>query len=153
MPKKIPRPSDFTRCYGCGADNPRGLALDFHREGEGAAESVVASFVPPAELGGYGRILHGGVTATLADEAFGWAIWGLLGKLGVTTDLAVRYVASLRCGEPLTVRGFIDHHDARGASVRAEIRDDSGRLAATASGTLRFVSQRAVERMGAFKAG
>jgi len=142
----IPRPEGFTRCYGCGRDNPVGLGLSFHREGD----AVVAPFIPAPEHGGYGRLLHGGVTATLLDEAFGWASYSLLGRIAMTTDLAITFHAALHCGEALTVRGFVERHDERTAMVRAEIRSATGRLGATGTGTLRFVSRRVVERIGGF---
>ncbi len=145
----IPRPPGFTRCYGCGPDNERGLALEFDRDGE----AVVARLTPSPEHGGYGRLVHGGVTATLVDEAFGWALFALLGKIGMTTEMTLTFHAPLRCGEPLMVRGTIEHSDARTAIVRAEIHHGAGKLAATGTGTLRFVSQRAVERIGGFSAG
>jgi uncharacterized protein (TIGR00369 family) len=144
----VPRPEAFTRCYGCGRDNPRGLALAFHRDGD----AVVAPFTPAPEHGGYGRLLHGGVTATLLDEAFGWATYSLLGKIAMTTDLAISFHAPLHCGEALTVRGFVERHDERTAVVHAEIHSATGRLAATGIGTLRFISRRVVERIGGFTA-
>ena len=65
MPREpIARPARFTRCYGCGHDNERGLALDFFRDGD----SVVADFTPAPDHGGYGKVLHGGVAARRAIE-------------------------------------------------------------------------------------
>jgi len=142
----IPCPEGFTRCYGCGRDNPVGLTLDLQPDGD----AVVVTFTAAPEHGGYGRLLHGGVTATLLDEAFGWASYSLLGRIAMTTDLAITFHAALRCGDALTVRGFVERHDERTAVVRAEIRSAAGRLGATGTGTLRFVSRRAVERIGSF---
>jgi uncharacterized protein (TIGR00369 family) len=98
-------------------------------------------------------VLHGGVTATLIDETFGWAIFGLLGKLGMTTTLTVSFHAPLTCGETCTVRGRVESHDDREARVRAEVLDARGKLAAEGTGTLRFISARVVERLGAFDGG
>ncbi len=148
MREAIPRPARFTRCYGCGQENALGLKLDFAREGD----AVVATFVPAPDHGGYGRVLHGGVTSTLIDEAFGWTIFGLLGRLGMTTELHVTYSAPLFCGEAATIRGSIERHDEREAIVRAIVTDPRGRVAAEGRGTLRFVSLRAVERLGGFTA-
>lgn len=145
--ESIVRPLNFTTCYGCGRDNARGLKLEFQREGD----SVVAEFVPSPEHGGYGRVVHGGVTATLVDEAFGWTIYGLLGKLGMTTDMKIAFHAPLLCGEKLLVRGSVEQKDERQAVLRAEVLDHEGELAAEATGTMRFVSIRAVERIGGFK--
>lgn len=143
----LQRPDRFTRCYGCGPDNERGLKLDFFKEGD----SVIARFVPAPDHGGYGVIVHGGVTATLLDEAFGWTIFGLLGKLGMTTDMKIEFKAPLRCGKTATVRGRVERHDDREIFVRAEVHDDQGILAAVGTGTMRVVSMRVVERLGAFE--
>jgi uncharacterized protein (TIGR00369 family) len=141
---EIPRPEGFTRCYGCGADNARGLGLVFQRTGD----EVVASFTPAREHGGYGRMVHGGVITTLLDEAFGWALYGLLGKVGITTELSAAFHAPLRCGEALRVRGWVERHDARFAVLRAEVHDARGQLAASGTGTMRLVSMRAIQRLG-----
>lgn len=148
MPREpIARPPRFTHCYGCGRDNKRGLALDFYKEGD----SVVADFTPPPEFGGYGRVLHGGVTATAIDEAFGWAIYGLLGKLGMTTEMTVRFLAPIFCGTVLAIRGVVEKHEEESATIRVTIHDPRGNLAAEGVGQLRFVSTRLVERLGDFK--
>ena len=148
MPREpIARPPRFTNCYGCGHDNKRGLALDFFRDGA----SVVADFTPAPEHGGYGRVLHGGVTATAIDEAFGWTIYGLLGKLGMTTEMSVKFLAPLYCGVTLTVRGVLEKHDDDAATIRVQIHDPRGNLGAEGVGQLRFVSARLVERLGDFK--
>jgi uncharacterized protein (TIGR00369 family) len=149
MRQPIERPAKFNACYGCGSANARGLALEFFREGD----SVVADFTPAPEHGGYGTVLHGGVTATLIDEAFGWTIFGLLGKLGLTTTLTVSFHAPLTCGETCLVRGRVESQTGREARVRAEVLDPRGKLAAEGTGTLRFVSARAVERIGGFDGG
>jgi len=86
----------------------------------------------------------------LLEGAFGWASCSLLGKIAMTTDLAITFHAALRCGEALTVRGFVERHDDRTAAVRGEIRSETGQLGATGTATLRFVSRRAVERIGGF---
>ena len=149
MREPIDRPVKFNQCYGCGSANARGLGLTFFRDGP---DAVVADFTPAPEHGGYGKVLHGGVTATLVDETFGWTIFGLLGKLGMTTTLTVSFHAPLTCGETCTVRGRVESHTEREANVRAQVTDARGKLAAEAVGTLRFVSPRAVERIGGFSA-
>ena len=147
MREPIPRPANFNACYGCGGANARGLQLTFFRDGD----SVVADFTPAREHGGYGKILHGGVTATLLDEMFGWTIYGLLGKLGMTTDMKIEFKAPLYCGKTATVRGRVERHDEREIAVRAEVTDEDGHIAAVATGTMRVASMRLIERLGAFE--
>lgn len=139
----IPRQFGFSHCFVCGPDNLRGLRLVFEREGD----SVLTTFTPPLEYGGYGTILHGGLTSTLLDEAMAWAVYGLLNRLSLTTELRVKFLAPVRCGEPLTVVGTIISRTDQGAETRAELRDPSGAVRAEGTGTMRFVSARAVERM------
>jgi acyl-coenzyme A thioesterase PaaI-like protein len=115
---------------------------------------VVADFTAGDEHGGFGRIVHGGLTAALVDEAFGWAVWTLVGRAAVTVELRVAYRAPIYCGVPVTVRSWIAEQDARTARVCAEIRAASdGALAASADGTMRLASRRAIERMGGFATG
>jgi acyl-coenzyme A thioesterase PaaI-like protein len=149
MRERIDKPEKFNTCFGCGSANAFGLALVFYREDD----SVVAEFTPRAEFGGFGKVLHGGVTSSLIDESFGWAIFGLLGKLGMTTTLTVGFRSPIFCGEPSTVRCRVESHDGRQAHLRAEVRDARGELAAEGTGILRFVSARAVERIGGLEFG
>lgn len=139
----IPRQFGFSHCFVCGPDNLRGLRLVFEREGS----RVFTSFTPAPEYGGYGTILHGGLTSTLLDEAMAWAIYGLLDRLSLTTELRVRFLGPARCGDTLTVMGEIVTHDDQGAETRAEVRDSEGVVRAEGFGTMRFVSTRVVERL------
>ena len=143
----ISRPAGFTRCYGCGGDNALGLALEFFRDGD----TVIAEWTPLDEHGGFGRLVHGGLLATVIDEAFGWATYALLGEAALTTELSVTYHAGVVCGEPVTVRGAIAGRDAKTVEVRAEIADAKGALAATGIGKMRVLSIRALERLGRFR--
>ena len=141
------KPGRLTTCYGCGKDNARGLGLQFYREGD----QVTAAFTPAADHGGYGQVVHGGVVATALDEALGWAIFGLLDKLGVTTELRVRFEAPILCGKSYTVKGRVAKADERQAELAAEIVDESGARVAAGEGTMRVVTARAIERIGGFK--
>ncbi|MES1206348.1 MAG: PaaI family thioesterase [Pseudomonadota bacterium] len=143
MPQPIPRRADFSNCYVCGPDNPRGLRMTFEREGD----LVVSTYTPALDLGGYGTILHGGVTSTLLDEAMAWAVYGLLDRLSLTTEMRVRFLRQLRCGDRLTITGTVTGTDRKGAATRAEIRDSAGVLSADATGTMRFLSIAVAERL------
>ncbi len=69
-------------CFGCGADNPRGLRLEIFQDGTDA----VATFVATADLGGWPERLHGGVIGLLVDEMLVYAgaphdLWGMTAKV------------------------------------------------------------------------
>lgn len=139
----IPRRFDFTSCFVCGPDNLRGLHLVFERE----ANQVFSTFTLPFEYGGYGTVLHGGLTSTVLDEAMAWAVYGLLDRLSMTTSLHIQFIRPARCGEPLNVTGEIRSSDGQVAQAHAELRDAAGLLLAEGTGSMRFVSNRAIERI------
>ncbi|MDP6942782.1 MAG: PaaI family thioesterase [Myxococcota bacterium] len=103
------------QCYGCGPNNPEGLRLRFAREGD----SVVTTFTARSGLDGPPGILHGGLQATLCDEVAGWALVGLLGKMGFTTSMNVRYMRPVRLEVPVEVRAKIASHE--GAIVTLKV--------------------------------
>lgn len=143
LPSPIPRGFGFETCFACGPDNDKGLRLVFERDGD----TVVCTYTADAALGGYGTILHGGLTSTLLDEAMAWAVYGLLGKLPLTTELRVRFLGSIRTGEPLAISARIVSSDARGANACAELRNAAGQLCADGEGHLRFISAAAAARL------
>lgn len=58
-------------------------------------------------------IVHGGVAATLADNAMGYQASQSLGGPVATVNLAVDYLASIRAGDWLEVRSRIDRQGKR----------------------------------------
>lgn len=91
------------RCYGCGPHNPDGLRLRFTREGD----AVVTRFTPRAGQEGPPNVFHGGLQATLADEVAGWTLVGILGKMGFTTSMSVRYIRPLKIDVEVEARGRV----------------------------------------------
>ena len=56
-------------CFGCGADNPLGLRLKSHMEGD----ELVAGFKPDENHCSYRGFLNGGIATTLIDCHSAWA--------------------------------------------------------------------------------
>src|SRR5262249_20775572 len=54
------------RCFGCSPDNPHGLGLRFFETDAG----VEIDYTAPDRVEGAPGIVHGGVQATILDEAF-----------------------------------------------------------------------------------
>lgn len=59
-------PQPQSGCFACGPDHPHGLKLRLRADGHG---SVMANWIPRKEWEGYQGIIHGGVVATVLDEA------------------------------------------------------------------------------------
>lgn len=66
------RPNPAKLCFACGEENPRGLHMHFRME----SDKAIAEFTIPEYLQGFPGQAHGGVVATMLDEAMGWATYG-----------------------------------------------------------------------------
>ena len=98
------------RCYGCGPHNPQGLRLSFFETDEG----VEIDYTAPDHVEGAPGIVHGGVQATLLDEAFCMTVHAKHGRHVVTGELTVRYRRPVPTGTPLLVRGrIVEAHRGR----------------------------------------
>lgn len=122
-------PSPSRMCFGCGTENPRGLALRFRLE-DGRA---IADFTPPDDLQGYPGLAHGGGVATMLDEAMSWAAYGQ-GIWAMTSRLTLRFRQSVPVGEPLTVSGWVTRKRGRFLETRSELRSQQGSLLVEADG-------------------
>lgn len=119
-------------CFACGEKNPISLALKFE---EIAKNKVRAEFVPGEYHQGYNGIIHGGLTATLLDEAMAHVI-GFKGIKAFTAELNIRYRKVIEIGEKLEIVG--EYKKSKKSSianiyyVQAEIFDGEGNLKAQA---------------------
>ena len=116
-------------CFGCGDLNPKGLKLVFRLE-DGVA---VAEFDPDPQHRGYPGLMHGGLVATVLDEAMGWAIYGE-GVWAMTARMQVRFRRSVPLDRRLRVRAYITKRRQRLVQARAELRDEDGTLLAEGEG-------------------
>jgi uncharacterized protein (TIGR00369 family) len=90
---------------------------------------------------GWDDVLHGGVTATILDEAASYVPFSM-GFVTVTARLEVRYSLPIRVDEELTIEGRLI--DRRRNVVRAEsdIRDRDGTVRASAVAKLMILGER-----------
>ena len=116
-------------CFACGEDNPRGLGMRFEMQ----SDRAVAQFTVPDYLQGFPGRAHGGVVATMLDEAMGWAVYGS-GNWAMTAKLSMRFRAKVPLGEPLTVSGWVTRDRGRFLELRSEVRSQEGILLAEADG-------------------
>lgn len=78
-------------CFGCSKRNDKGLKLEFFRH----ERAVFAAWTPDHDLQSYHNILHGGIQATMLDEAGAWWVYLIAGTSGLTSRLSVRYHKSV----------------------------------------------------------
>lgn len=123
-------------CFACGTSNPHGLGLTFVTATDG---SVHANWWPRDVHEGFAGIIHGGIVATVLDEAMSKAVAANV-EPGLTCRLEVRLSRSVSTNERLTVRGWVVDRHRRRIQAAAEILDDSG--AERASGSATFLVRR-----------
>jgi uncharacterized protein (TIGR00369 family) len=107
--------SNDDMCFACGPENPIGLKLRFHFEGE----EYVTEFEVRPEHQGWAGIMHGGLLTTLLDEVMARLLWERQSN-AITAKLEVRFLRPVAVGERLVVRGRIVEDRGRRVLTRAE---------------------------------
>ena len=121
-------------CFVCGLENPVGLRLVFYETGPG---EVTAAYAPPEQFQGFPRVLHGGIVASMLDEAGGRVVMiGDHSRFMMTAKLEIRYRRPTPLGQPLAVVGRLLRLRGRLAQAHAEIRLADGTVTAEADMTL-----------------
>jgi uncharacterized protein (TIGR00369 family) len=118
-------------CFACGRSNPIGLGLQFKRTTGG---KVFARFSPTEYHQGWDGIVHGGLLATLMDEAMAHSIT-MNGDSAVTAKMEIRYKQPVPVGQTLEVIGWIVSDKGRLVETKAFVILSDGKVAAEAMGT------------------
>lgn len=116
-------------CFACSPKNPIGLRLSFWEE----AGEVCATFLVRPEYQGWPGFLHGGLVATLCDEAMAQWLWRR-GVEAYTGELAVRFKKAIPVGAALEVRASLVEKRGKVAVLTATVLFPDGTIAATATG-------------------
>ena len=111
--------SSSNRCFGCGPANLNGLRLEFLLASDGA---VVSLPVVPESFEGHPGFLHGGIIATLLDEAMSKAVRAL-GHPSMTRKMDVEYLRPVPGGAPLRLEGRVVRSEGRKHWAEAVIAD------------------------------
>jgi len=125
-------------CLVCGRANPHGLRLDLLVDDADA--SVHVTFTPRIEHIGFEGVVHGGIIATVFDEAMVWAATWAGRRFCVCAELSVRYLRVARVDQPLTVIARISQNRSRLKIATAEAFDLGGAKVAEAVGKYTPVS-------------
>ena len=112
---------DDAHCFVCGALNKHGLHAKFEVDIE--QQSTCCRIIIPADFQGWQNIVHGGILATLLDEACIYACRSVSVNC-VTADLSVRYKKPVTVGDELIVSAQIVEQKKRIFQVAARIEID-----------------------------
>jgi len=121
-------------CFVCGRENPVGLQLNFYETGSG---EVTVDFTPLENYQGYPGVLHGGIVASVLDEAAGRAHMGNFPpRFMFTAKLEIKYRKNIPIGKPLRIIGKSGKDRGRMAEGWSGIYNQEGELLAEASALL-----------------
>ncbi len=96
--------------------------------------------IEPFHLNGNGT-LHGGMYATLIDNAMGFAVADLAQVRIATTQMNVHFLGPVSSGR-ITCIAEVLHRTRRTATAEAKVRDAAGALLAMGTGAFRIFEQR-----------
>ena len=108
-------------CIACGRENPHGLRLRFENKGQ----MVASDWIPSEGWQGFRGVIHGGVVATVLDEAMSKAVVAR-GWEALTAELTIRLRKRVAPGERLTVLGMVVSKRKREIRAEASLRDGGG---------------------------
>jgi len=129
-----------TQCFCCGAENERGLHLEFSYPNPGTAET---SLVIPDYFSGWKQTTHGGFLSMLLDEIMAHAILYSKktgepeDKTAVTAEITVRFKKPVETGTPVKVVGRVVETKGRLVATEGWIYDENDVVAA--EGKARFL--------------
>ena len=127
-------PNPTNTCFGCGGANDRGMKLTF--EQDDATERIRGAFKLGAEYQGGPGFIHGGIIATVLDEAMG-KLCRFRSVRAVTAELIVEYLKPVSVDAPLLIEAYEVEKTGRNLHFVGEIRNQAGDLLARGRG--RFV--------------
>ena len=128
-------PNPENLCFGCGGANDDGMKLTFVQDNE--RHKIIGRFVLGERYQGGGGMAHGGIIATLLDEAMG-KVCRFREVRAVTAQLNVQYLKPVSVHDEIIVEGW-EESEQKGRNLFhvGEIRNAAGEV--LARGQARFV--------------
>lgn len=102
--------------------------------------SVIYIDVEEYHLNGTGT-LHGGVYASLIDNAMGLSVLALVGVRTATIEMNVHFLGAVSEGR-ITCRSEVVHRTRRTATAEAKVHDEGGNLVAMGTGAFRVFERK-----------
>jgi uncharacterized protein (TIGR00369 family) len=127
-------PNPANKCFGCGGANDGGMKLTFEQDNQ--KRRIVGRFVLGERYQGGGGMAHGGIIATLLDEAMG-KVCRFREARAVTAELNIEYLKPVSVQEEIVVEGWETERQGRNLFHTGEIRNSAGVVLARGRG--RFV--------------
>ena len=126
---KLGHPQNF--CFACGPDNPDGMKLQFSLDE--AAHLAICHFTIDRRYQGPPKHAHGGIIATILDEAMG-KVNKLRQVIALTSEITINYLKPVPLNKPLRVESREVKVKGRRHINMAEILNQKGEVLARGRG-------------------
>ena len=124
-------------CFGCSPSNPIGLRMAFAEDGD----FIVSKWQPGDNFQGWIDTLHGGIQATLIDEA------AELRTSGYTSKMDIRYVKPVSTAEgPVTLKARLINQKMMMAFIEVKLYNCHEELCADATCVYRIFPREVAEK-------
>ncbi len=133
----------YPQCFGCGQENPIGLRLSPHVDGD----AVVASFVPKDDHQGWPGIVHGGIIASLLYEVLE-NFAHQRGIVAMMRRMDTRLRRPAKTGVEIKARSWLTERSDREMHVSATLTSADGVLIAEGEAALVILSPAQRARLG-----
>ena len=137
-------PNPSNKCFGCGGDNAGGMKLTF--EQDNVNRKIVGRFVLGERFQGGGGFAHGGIIATLLDEAMG-KVCRFRAVRAVTAELSVEYLKPVSVQDEIVVEGWETDQKGRNLFHVGEIRNAAGDVLARGKGRFVIIGEAAGKKV------
>jgi uncharacterized protein (TIGR00369 family) len=108
---------------------------------DNAKRKIVGRFILGEAYQGGGGMAHGGIIATLLDEAMG-KVCRFREVRAVTAELTVQYLKPVKVDQEIIVEGFETDQKGRNLFLAGEIRNNAGEVLARGSGRFVVIGQK-----------
>ena len=123
-------------CFACGENNPVGLHLKFSKE----EDNITAKKALPHEYEGYEGAAHGGIVATMLDEAMCTYIKAFYNEEAMTGRLEVRYRHPTPIEQELTISAWKESQRQHIITMSSTVTAPDGVVTAEATAKFAVVS-------------
>ena len=127
----------YGHCFACGVANESGLNLEFEALDGGG---VTALYIPQERHQGWPSVLHGGIVATLLDEAAAYVAYAR-GQHAATARLNIRYSRPAPLDEPLRVSASLVKDTRRLLTIETHVTTLADERIADAEATLMLLTE------------
>jgi len=133
-------------CVICDNNNSnhRSLKLKIYWNPEDKAVHIPC--MPDESWCGYASIVHGGLIASVLDEAMAWVVKQVTGDWAFTAECTLRFKAALEPGNRYEAVASVETATARKINVLARFVDENGKTAVQATAVFLPVKGRAAPR-------